>query len=100
MKIEEVLNSLASTVLPQHSSHGRLRMEEEEGGGGISGRGGGQGEEQCVANLDGPLAVHGRRIEAGVQRGGEDSLFTREDSTTGFDWERTHQIFTFVLNTL
>ena len=44
MKIEEVLNSLASTVLPQHSSHGRLRMEEEEEeevDRGVSGRGGG-----------------------------------------------------------
>lgn len=42
MKIEEVLNSLAARVLPQHSSRGRLRMEEkEEVGRGVSGRGGG-----------------------------------------------------------
>lgn len=30
MKIEEVLNSLASKVLAQRSSHGKLRMMEEE----------------------------------------------------------------------
>lgn len=50
MKIEEVLNSLAATVLPQHSAHGRLRMEEEEEeegwGRGVLGRGGGQWTEQ------------------------------------------------------
>lgn len=43
MKIEEVLNSLASVVLPQHSSHGKLRMMEEEVGGGVTHKGGGPG---------------------------------------------------------
>lgn len=42
-------------------------------------------ERKSVANLDGPLAVHGRRIEAGVKWGGEDSMAFREDTTTGFN---------------
>lgn len=47
MKIEEVVNSLASGVLPQHSAHGRLKTVEEGVGGGVFYRGGGQREEQC-----------------------------------------------------
>lgn len=41
-KIEEVLNSLASLVLPQHSS----RWQAEDGEGGVSGEGA-RGEKQC-----------------------------------------------------
>ena len=71
---------MASIVLPQHSSHGRLRRRRKcaEGfqvGGAVRG--------SSVANLDGPLAVDGRRVKAGVERGGEGSIAFREDATTG-----------------
>lgn len=90
MKIEEVLNSLASVVLSQHSYHGRLRMEGEEGEGEEEvgkGKGSFQVEEGgsesgSVANLDDPLAVHSRGIEAGVKWGAEGSVALRESAST------------------
>lgn len=44
-----------------------------------------QRRERSVANLDGPLAVCGRRIEAGVKWGGEGSFTVREHSATFFN---------------
>lgn len=44
------------------------------------------GEGGC-ANLDGPLAVHGRRIKAGVKRRGDDAFVFSQYAATVFSWK-------------
>lgn len=83
-------------------------MEEEEGGGGEVLGGAGQwgfshkrgvGEEEGrgsvaasltsgTANLYGPPAVDGRRVEAWVEGRGDDSVAVGEHTAAGLDWER------------
>lgn len=41
-----------------------------------------------AANLYGPPAVDGRRVEARVEGRGDDSVAVGEHTATGLDWER------------
>lgn len=79
MKIEELLNSLAPRVLPQRFSDG----EKGRGRGWEDGWGGRGG-----ANLDGPLAVHGGWIKAGVKGRGDDSFVCSQRGVTFDNWEK------------
>lgn len=60
-----------------------VEEEEEEVGRGANGGSGGS-EMSSVTNLDGPRAVHRRRIEAGVKWGADDSFVSSDSATTGF----------------